>query len=946
MAHVQTQVWKKAIEIYADISELSVKNAISHLDTINELSFDLKQAVITLINSGNQASQYIHNSFSVEASLTGLLMPVLELGSQIGEYKLLEKLGEGGMSQVFKSRRINKEHQKLVAIKIFSPINNSLQLREHFIAEQKILSELDHENIVTMLHGGKTKDNTTYLVMELIENALPINQYIKKHQTSTHNKIAYILQCAKALGYSHANLVIHRDLKPDNILIDKNDKLKIVDFGIAKLISNKVDNNNTTIMALTPNYAAPEQVNSEKTSVATDVFSLAVVALELLVGEQFLPKDRLIKSCANDEKVILTVLKSLKVDKDLKNILNQALQQDPKNRYASMQSFADDLDNYLQQKPVKASAQSMFYRLKKFASRHKALFTSIILFIILLITGLIVTTWQYRQIKIESGKAQQVKQFMLDTFNITDPNRSGGNNVSAKDLLRIAAVKLNDNNTMNTIVKFELYQSLAIANDQLGFSQEAIELLKQSLEITPNNTKSMAYLANNYLQANERSALEQLLLNTDETKFISEIDRAKFSLARAKNLSTSGDFIKAIAIISEISNLNNIRNNDTELIIIQQVLAGIYYDKSDYDKSIEILKLILSKSELSQTHTLILSTKLDLGRTYNSMGKHNLALNEFSEIESLYKQILGDKHPDLGGLYFRMASSFKATGQLQQSHKYAQQSYDTNVLVFGNKGAQVAASLNMLSVLAQSDGNIEKAIDFTKKAIVLLEESYSINSLKTLELKTNLAVLFGFNLQHEKSLKILKQVFDIQKNKLGINHFSTLNTEGSIVTALTHLKRTKQAKELAIIHLQRVLKHVNSKSILTVNAYASLAEVYLYTKEKQKRLDTLLEIDKQNLLDELNPYYVMVIFKIAQTYNKLDDIEKAKQYFKKAFTINAKIYSDSHISTLQMKLLYAKFLKSRKQLDEVQQIVIEVKEIIQREDIDNIDLNRWLKQLD
>ena len=282
MGKNKTQIWQKAIDIYADISELSVNQALEHIDSIHNLDIELKQAVITLINSGNQASQYIQDHYTPNFTLDKFAYPDIKIGMRLDEYELVEKIGQGGMSQVFKAQRIDSAAQKKVAIKIFSPKNHSQQLLERFIKEQKILSQFNHANIVDMLHGGKTDNEITYLVMELIENAMPIDKFCLTQQLSDKQKISFIAQCADALAYSHANLIIHRDLKPDNILINKHNQLKIVDFGIAKLINNDMDGSNTTIMALTPNYAAPEQVNTQAITVKTDIFSLAVVALELL----------------------------------------------------------------------------------------------------------------------------------------------------------------------------------------------------------------------------------------------------------------------------------------------------------------------------------------------------------------------------------------------------------------------------------------------------------------------------------------------------------------------------------------------------------------------------------------------------------------------------------------------------------------------------------------
>ncbi|HFC30032.1 MAG TPA: serine/threonine protein kinase, partial [Oceanospirillales bacterium] len=495
MGNDKTQILKQAFDVYTTLSDLSVQEALARLQGMENLSDEVKQVVITLFSSQNQASQYVRDNFTPSESDFFYNNTKYQKGSLLGEYELLEKIGQGGMSQVFKAKRTGEQVQKFVAIKIFSPKNFSPHLLEHFINEQEILANLSHPNIVNMLHGDKTEDGNVYLVMELIEDALPITKYCQQHQVNNKQKIKFITQCAKTLAYSHTNLIIHRDLKPDNILINSKKQIKIVDFGIAKLISNDISGNKTTILALTPSYAAPEQINSENISVKTDVFSLAVVALELLTGKQVLPKDRLLKSCAQDEAAITTKIRQLKCDKDLKNILNQALAQNPDERYNSMQAFADDLANYLHSKPVNATSQSFVYRLAKFAKRRKALFVTSTAFLFLLIGGLIFTLWQNHKIQIESAKAQSVKQFMLDSFEVTDPDNSKGVDISVKDLLQSSYNKLENNKNIDKESKFDLIQTLAIAYGKLGQYNQAIDLLKKSLLIKPKDDLSLSYLA-------------------------------------------------------------------------------------------------------------------------------------------------------------------------------------------------------------------------------------------------------------------------------------------------------------------------------------------------------------------------------------------------------------------------------------------------------------------
>jgi tetratricopeptide (TPR) repeat protein len=611
-----------------------------------------------------------------------------------------------------------------------------------------------------------------------------------------------------------------------------------------------------------------------------------------------------------------------------------------------MQSFADDINNYLGKKPVNATSQSFYYRLSKFAHRNKALFVSLTALFFSLLLGLAISLWQFQKIKIESAKAQHVKQFMLDSFQVTNPDVSQGNTISANDILTIATNKLYENNKLDNEIKFELYQSLAIAYDQLGLPKKAIELFNKSRELDQNNSRSIAYLAANYLKAQDQQSLDNLLTITDETAFKSIKDYIKFSLVRAENLSLNGHKKQAITLIDKIQNHASIESLTNEWINIQRTLAGIYYESSDYSKTVEILNTILTQSQLPLTHTLILRSRLDLGRAYNTMGKHSLALAEFNQIEKAYKQILGDSHPDLGGLYYRMASSFKATGQMEKAHHYAQLSYDTNTKLFGKKGTQVPNSLNMLAVLAQADGKLDDALNFTEQAIEILQRSYSPDLPQLLEFKTNYAHLLGLKKQHKKALKILQQVYQAQKEKLGLTHFSTLNTESSLVSTLLSLKQIDEAKTRILTHIQRVEEHFNPQSILTLNAYTLLARVYTYSKEKQKRLETFLTIEKKKIVDESSPYYVMILFNIAQAYNQIDNTIKAEAYFQKAFLHNAKIYDDKHISTLQMKIQYAKYLYSHEKYSEVQAIVDTVKQVVKQENHHNQLLNSWIEKLE
>jgi serine/threonine-protein kinase len=945
MSNEQTAIWKQAIEIYQHISELSIPEAIKHVDSIHNLSYEIRQAVITLVNSGNQASQYIEKNFSPQLLQQSEQPLKYKSGDSLSEYQLIEELGRGGMSYVFKAKRLDVEQQKFVAIKIFSPKNYSPQLLEHFIAEQSILSELSHSNIVDMLHGGKTEDGTTYLVMELIAEALPINQFCKNKKSSVSQKIAYILQCAKALVYSHANLIIHRDLKPDNILIDKQGRLKLVDFGIAKLINKDISGNKTTIMALTPSYAAPEQINAEKISIKTDIFSLAVVAVELLIGEKFLPDDRLIKSCEKDEQAIETTLKILKIDKDLKNILHQALAQAPNDRYASMQSFADDLDNYLNDLPVAATSQSPFYRLGKFAKRRKALFLTSFTLLLSLILGLGITLWQNQQIKLEAAKARNVKQFMLDTFTQTNPDISKGIEVSAKDLLRVYAQKLDAEAHIDAQIKFELLQTLGIAYGALGDPTRAVDLLKKSLQINPNDSHSQSYLAMYLLDATDSSSLQKYLDGINTETMVSHLDQARILQVRAKVHARESEFDQALLAMNKAIKLIQLDKNPVAEISATRTLAEIYYRQSHLPESIEILEKALKNTNEKTPLTAVISLSNDLAKIYNDTGEYQQAKNIFEQSLVRIRSILGNENPELSKTLIEIAFVYKRLGMIEKANKAANEAYQINLNLYGENSIQFAHAVNLLATMAYQDGDTDKAIDLFYQALKIFEQQQTEDYTDTLKVKVNLGLNLSFVNRNEEALKVLSEAYEKQKEKLGLKHDSTIHTQQVLARVMVKTGQIDEAIELAELSMQNANKYLDKNHPEVVGSFYTLAMIYKNNNQYQKALELVLRIKNENLLATSEPNYPILLRLIAQLYVATDKLELADTYYRDSLTRMIQLYSAKHVRTLIIQLEYAKFLLQYGQGQKSNDLLAQVKKFVTEEEINNPKLNKLLADL-
>jgi serine/threonine-protein kinase len=907
----QTQVWTQASKIFADVSELSPKKALAHLYGIQSITEEVRNAVITLINSGSQASQYfadeISPNYNVEINNNQNFKP----GQMLDEYKLLEELGHGGMSQVFKAERINTDQQTLVAIKIFAPRDNSQELLNHFINEQKILSELSHPHIVKMLHGGKTNDEIAYLVMELIEEALPLDRYCHKNKSSIKNQMKLIAQCAEALTYSHANLIIHRDLKPDNILINQNNELKIVDFGIAKLINNSISGNNTTIMALTPNYAAPEQINSEPISVKTDIFSLAVVALDLMVDKTPLPKDRLIKSCANDEAYLDDIFKSLKCDKDIKNILRKALQQEPDKRYSSMQSFADDLNNYLANEPVNATSQSFFYRIQKFSKRRAALFATLVSFMVFLVVGSFLGYQQYKQITIEAEKANQVKQFMLDAYAQTNPDYAKGNVITAEDILNSTAKKL-EGSQIDQEIKFELLQTIGIAYGQIGQPQKAADFLKKSLKINVLDSKSLAYQVQFLNKAENWQELSKILNHLKIDAIKSNTDKAKLYRVLAKTQAKESNFDQAINTLNKAIALN-IKNQDrNEEFLSQKLLAEFLFLQSKPEEGITLLENLLKDPSLDQTSSLGMGLRADLSMLYTDIGELDKAHVSWTELIQHQRQILGDNHPELAKSLLQKAGVLRYQGDLKQAMIKINEAHTINLKVFGDNNITTASSYNSLAVILYQTGDYPKAIEYMYKAIKIFEENQSDDYADTLELKTNLAALLLASKRYQEAETIAREVYNIQLKKLGETHDSTIYSQQTLAKALSSLGNLVEAQKLAENALENSIKHLGDKNPLTLGAYFSIAQIYFKQNKYNQTLEQYQVILNKELIAENNPNHPRLMQSLAEVYTKINDKENAQKYHLKTLKSYENVFGKEHKKTVEAHNKYNAFLTTKK----------------------------------
>lgn len=316
------------------------------------------------------------------------------IGEAVGAYRMVELIGSGGMGNVYRAVRVDAEYDKCVAVKRISARVDTARVAARFRAERQILANLEHSNIARMLDGGVAADGTPYLIMEYVEGEGPMT-YCRRHGLTLRQRLALFREICGAVHYAHQHMVVHRDLKPGNILVTAEGVPKLLDFGIAKILTpgSESDTDATETHTMTARYASPEQVRCEMVTTSTDIYSLGVILYELLTDrlpyrDPHAPTHELLRAvCEEESPRPSSYARELRGDLD--NIILKALRKNPAERYASVDQFSEDIRLYLEGRPVLARGDSFSYVATKLIRRNKIATSAAAIVLVTLVVGFV-----------------------------------------------------------------------------------------------------------------------------------------------------------------------------------------------------------------------------------------------------------------------------------------------------------------------------------------------------------------------------------------------------------------------------------------------------------------------------------------------------------------------------------------------------------------------------
>ena len=689
------------------------------------------------------------------------------VGRRIGAYELLSVLGKGGMGTVYLAARADDLYQQDVAIKLMhTHVAPAPGMRLRFSAERQILANLNHPNIARLLDGGITADGQQYLVMEYV-NGVPIDEYCRVNRLSTEDLIGLFLKVCAAIEYAHQNLVIHRDIKPGNILVTPEGVPKLLDFGIAKLLDDGVGASKLTLNAekltteqmMTPEYASPEQVRGEPVSTATDVYTLGVLLYELVCGRRPFPPGRkraleiMTMICEHYPDPPSKVLRAdsqlvspahyRKYRDDLDNIVLMAMRKEPARRYESVALFASDLRRCLEGKPVQARTDTWTYTSSRFVRRHKAGVILTAIAVIALIgfsigMGILARRATRERLAAEQQTlaARQEADFLASIFEAATPDATKGKQITARDLLDASQKRIDRELANVPAVRAMMLDDVGQAYTNLGLYDQAKPLLQRAYDLqrlapgdknldmaaTAWGLARLYRLQGNYEKAEplfrQALAIREKAAGTNHLLVAESLtDLGECLYMESRDTEAEQVLRQALALDAQPAN---------ELgATTRNYLALELERKGKLDEAAQLLREAVdiarrTEGEVSPDYAIFLQ---NLGGAFMRLG--DLSTAEATERRALEarRKLSGDDHPDIAYALNLLGWILIDKGEWPQAEPLFHEALTVRQRLLGEQHPLYAGSLSSWARLLQAKGDYGTARELFKRALQILENA-------------------------------------------------------------------------------------------------------------------------------------------------------------------------------------------------------------------------------
>jgi serine/threonine protein kinase len=706
-------------------------------------------------------------------------------GTIVGPWRLIREVGRGGMSVVWLAERADRSLQRPMALKL--PILSLTQgaLAERFVRERDFLAKLNHPRIARLYDAGITSWGQSYLALEYVEGET-LTKYCDQHRLGIRSRLVLFLDVLGAVQFAHNNLIVHRDLKPSNILVTPEGEIRLLDFGIAKLLTGEQTQETELTQlagrALTPDYASPEQIAGGPVTTATDVYSLGMIFYELLAGERpyrlkRTPRGGLedailqanparpSQACGADAVAQARSTHPRKLARELKGDLDtvalKALQKEPARRYATADAFAQDLQRYLNQQPVLARPDGAWYRSRKFVLRHRLSLGVAAAFGTVLVAGIGLTTAMAVSANRARAEAQAVNEFLQnDLLEQASPRAQSAPatkpdlNLTVRTALDRASARISGKFNRQPLVEAAIRQTIGETYLDLGLFAEAQRQLERALD------------------------LRRRVLGEDNTSTLSTVESMGRLFGNLGRYSESERFFRRAVdgrrrLLGEENTGTLTAMND---LALQYWLQGRYAEA----EPIWIKVLGIDRRVLGSEHPNTLEAMNRVALVYIRRGKNAEAVELQTQLLNIQRRTLGAEHPETLEVMTNLAIAFQHLGKYREAEFLLSDVVAAQRRMLGEQHPTTVVSMGHLASLYRMEGKFGEAETLMIQALDAGRRVLGPEHPDTLMGMVGLAHMYGLQGRYREAEPLFLKVLEARRRVLGAEHPLSVHILGEL----------------------------------------------------------------------------------------------------------------------------------------------------------------------
>ena len=889
---LRAEIWNTIQEYLTDDFETpgELEKSLKRLKNDHPEYYD---QVVELIRNQEPATQFF-SQLSHEI-VEAVQEEHFEKGYRIGSYTIEKLLAAGSMSDVYLAIRSDGEFEQEVAIKVLKENIDNPWMKDQFQREKQILASLHHPNIAGIYDGGITPEGRPYIIMEYIDGEA-VTSYCDRHGLSINERLQLFRHICRAVNYAHQNLVIHKDLKPNNILVDQNGYVKLMDFGIAQLTEER-RKENRPVHAFTPRYASPEQLKRQTLTTASDIYQLGLLLNRILTGFHFqqiagtdgahelnLPEES--EPGTENQKILkqrgLRTFAQLKkkLQGDPKAIILKALQPQPEDRYPSAEAMHHDLENFFSNMPIHAREKTYSYLLHKFVRRNRRLLQLAFFFIALVAT--LTTAYFLRldkarkeaetnaqQARMEARQAENMTNYLKNIFSLADPYVNPNREVPVDKMLHDSYNELLQSEGMDSTTRADMLGIMADVFRNRGDYEKNLDAVQRSAAI-----KKELYPPYHPEVGNSYRQIAETFLLT-------------------KNIDSSAIYIRQAL---EIDSLNNMLSSNAHLKNLE-VQGDVFYYQTNYAAALKNFLLVYQKSmEKKSTGNERLAELLSyIGDTYHQLGRYDSAkiylrkaigIQDREENANAY---LVDSYTALATTYLRTEDLDSAALLIEEAVKLGERFY-------GQNSGELEYPLAIASRIAKKQNNYPEALRYAERALQINKKIFGENHFFTAQRLNTVGLVHRDFGQAEKagkyfleSLKIKEEYFPAEIKSIYISKYNY---------AVTLLSRYRTQEAIKILEEVREAdaEIYPEGHVYTAYTFLQLGRAYLdagLTDKAGKSLEqarTIIEAQLDSMHSRRGDVYRL----LSQYHMQNNETGKALSCVQKARDIYLTIYESNH----------------------------------------------------